>query len=129
MLRDVNGNVITYIDPLDIIENPATGQLYLLTLNRNNGQSQIIRLDPAPGGVIVDPEEPEEPGEELVSLFAIQAEDNTPNDGTSVSAAEGSGAEIEIRTTTNPEPNQPTGVRPGAFGLDGISAASALRQR
>jgi len=119
VLRDVNGNVITYIDPLDIIENPATGQLYLLTLNRNNGQSQIIRLDPAPGGVIVDPEEPEEPGEELVSLFAIQAEDNTPNDGTSVSAAEGSGAEIEIRTTTNPEPNQPTGVRPGAFGLDG----------
>ncbi|MBT2799159.1 carbohydrate-binding protein, partial [Halomonas sp. ISL-104] len=118
VLRNVNGNVITYIDPLDIIENPATGQLYLLTLNRNNGQSQIIRLDPAPGGVIVDPEEPEEP-EELVSLLTIQAEDNTPNDGTSVSIAQGGGAEIQIRTTANPEPNQPTGVRPGAFGLDG----------
>ncbi|MBT2774510.1 carbohydrate-binding protein, partial [Halomonas sp. ISL-60] len=115
VLRNVNGNVITYIDPLDIIENPATGQLYLLTLNRNNGQSQIIRLDPAPGGVIVDPEEPEE----LVSLLTIQAEDNTPNDGTSVSIAQGGGAEIQIRTTANPEPNQPTGVRPGAFGLDG----------
>jgi len=116
VLRDVNGNVITYIDPLDIIENPATGQLYLLTLNRNNGQSQIIRLDPAPGGVIVDPEEPDE---DLVSLLTIQAEDNTPDDGTSVSVAEGGGAEIEIRTTDNPEANQPTGVRPGAFGLDG----------
>ncbi|CAM0554349.1 hypothetical protein EHLJMEHL_04445 [Vreelandella titanicae] len=116
VLRDVNGNVITYIDPLDIIENPATGQLYLLTLNRNNGQSQIIRLDPAPGGVIVDPEEPDD---ELVSLLTIQAEDNTPNDGTSVSIAQGGGAEIQIRTVNNPEANQPTGVRPGAFGLDG----------
>ena len=37
-------------DPLDVIVNPTTGQIYLLTLNRSNGQSQLIRLDPAPGG-------------------------------------------------------------------------------
>ncbi|RUR32511.1 carbohydrate-binding protein [Vreelandella andesensis] len=123
VLRDINGNVITYIDPLDIIENPATGQLYLLTLNRNNGQSQIVRLDPAPGGVIdpVDPVDPQDPINGLVSLLTIQAEDNTPNDGTSVTIAEGSGAQIQIRTSDNPEPNPSlaTGLRPGAYGLDG----------
>ncbi|WP_346797114.1 carbohydrate-binding protein [Halomonas sp. Bachu 37] len=119
VLRDVNGNVITYIDPLDIIENPATGQLYLLTLNRNNGQSQIVRLDPAPGGELPDPVDPQEPSDGLASLLIIQAEDNTPDDGTSVSIAQVNGAEIQIRTTDNPEANQPTGVRPGAYGLDG----------
>ncbi|MHC9038080.1 hypothetical protein ACYTTR_20350, partial [Cobetia marina] len=31
VLRDPEGNVISYVDPLDIIENPVTGQLYLLT--------------------------------------------------------------------------------------------------
>nr|WP_297460315.1 carbohydrate-binding protein [uncultured Halomonas sp.] len=123
VLRDVNGNVITYVDPLDIIENPATGQLYLLTLNRGNGQSQLIRLDPAPGGVITDPGDGDGDGDgdnsDLVSLLTIQAEDVTPADGTSVTVADGNGAEIEIRTVDNPEPNQPTGVRPGAYGLDG----------
>ncbi|BBI48176.1 hypothetical protein HORIV_05970 [Vreelandella olivaria] len=113
VLRDPEGNVISYVDPLDIIENPVTGQLYLLTLNRGNGQSQIIRLDPAPGGV-VDPN----PGDDLVSLLVIQAEDNTPNDGTSVTLAD---AEIQIRDLNNPETTAglPNGLRPGAFGLDG----------
>ncbi len=119
VLRDPDGNVITYVDPLDIIENPVTGQLYLLTLNRGNGQSQIIRLDPAPGGVVdaVDPD----PGDDLVSLLVIQAEDNTPNDGTSVTIADGAGAEIQIRDIDNPETTEglPNGLRPGAFGLDG----------
>ncbi|WP_052384029.1 carbohydrate-binding protein [Litchfieldella xinjiangensis] len=121
VIRDVNGNVISYIDPLDVIENPATGQLYLLTLNRNNGQSQIIRLDPAPGGVITDPGEPGEPGDDLVSVLVIQAEDDTPNDGTSVAIAEGSGAEIEIRDASNPETTEGLeyGLRPGAYGTDG----------
>ena len=55
VLRDLAGNVInTYPDPLDLIVNPDTGQIYLLTLNRANGQSQIIRLDPAPGGAVGD---------------------------------------------------------------------------
>ena len=118
VLRDPQGNVISYVDPLDIIENPVTGQLYLLTLNRGNGQSQIIRLDPAPGG-IVDPVDPDpEPGDDLVSLLVIQAEDDTPNDGTSVTIAD---AEIQIRDIDNPESTAglPNGLRPGAFGLDG----------
>ncbi|QPL45858.1 carbohydrate-binding protein [Halomonas sp. A40-4] len=121
VLRDPEGNVITYVDPLDIIENPVTGQLYLLTLNRGNGQSQIIRLDPAPGGV-VDPVDPDpEPGDDLVSLLVIQAEDDTPNDGTSVTIADGAGAEIQIRDINNTETTEglPNGLRPGAFGLDG----------
>ncbi|MCA1806464.1 MAG: carbohydrate-binding protein [Actinobacteria bacterium] len=123
VLRDPDGNVISYVDPLDIIENPVTGQLYVLTLNRGNGQSQIIRLDPAPGGVVdpVDPNPEPEPGDDLVSLLVIQAEDNTPNDGTSVTIAEGNGAEIQIRDIDNPETTAglPNGLRPGAFGLDG----------
>jgi hypothetical protein len=123
VLRDINGNVITYVDPLDIIQNPLTGQLYLLTLDRSNGQSKIVRLDPAPGGVIIDPEDPEEPGD-LVSILKIQAEDATPNDGTAVAISTAAGAQIEIRTMANPEddPERPAlvnGLRPGAFGLDG----------
>jgi hypothetical protein len=213
VLRDPQGNIITYVDPLDIIENPATGQLYLVTLNRGNGQSQIIRLDPAPGGAVgdttadvggdlsivavdlTDPaaavfliagldadiatarvsfdggateqtvpaangqltldlsalglgtktillrvvdgagnvaeasrgftlvEEGEEPVDGLVSLVTIQAEDDTPGDGTSVSVATGGGAQIQIRTAANPEspagPALVNGLRPGAVGLDG----------
>ncbi|MDN3523649.1 carbohydrate-binding protein [Halomonas sabkhae] len=118
VLRDPDGNVISYVDPLDIIENPVTGQLYLLTLNRGNGESQIIRLDPAPGGV-VDPGPG--PGDDLVSLLTIQAEDETPLDGTAVSIATGAGAEIQIRDADNPETTEglPNGLRPGSFGVDG----------
>lgn len=127
VLRDPDGNVITYVDPLDIIENPVTGQLYLLTLNRGNGQSQVIRLDPAPGGVVdpVDPVDPE-PDDDLISVLVIQAEDNTPNDGTSVTIADGADAEIQIRDINNPETNEalPNGLRPGAFGLDGNTDGS-----
>ncbi|NHF74385.1 carbohydrate-binding protein [Paracoccus xiamenensis] len=51
VLRRPDGSVIDdYIDPLDIIENPVTGQLYLMTLNRGTGASQLILLTPAPGG-------------------------------------------------------------------------------
>ncbi|MEO3386341.1 CBM35 domain-containing protein [Mesorhizobium sp. CAU 1741] len=53
IIRDPNGNVISHPDPLDVIEG-ADGRLYLMTLNRSNGQSQIVRLDPAPGGIVVD---------------------------------------------------------------------------
>jgi len=55
VLRRPDGSVINnYIDPLDIIENPVTGQLYLMTLNRSTGASQLILLTPAPGGVTED---------------------------------------------------------------------------
>ncbi|MFS4438004.1 carbohydrate-binding protein [Paracoccaceae bacterium GXU_MW_L88] len=55
VLRRPDGSVIDdYIDPLDIIENPVTGQLYLMTLNRGTGASQLILLTPAPGGVTQD---------------------------------------------------------------------------
>ncbi len=54
VLVNTDGQVINYYpDPLDIIEG-ADGRLYLLTLNRSNGQSQIVRLDPAPGGEVAD---------------------------------------------------------------------------
>jgi hypothetical protein len=55
VLRRPNGEVIDdYIDPLDLIENPVTGQIYLMTLNRGSGESQIVLLTPAPGGVTSD---------------------------------------------------------------------------
>ncbi|QJF50330.1 carbohydrate-binding protein [Roseobacter ponti] len=55
VLRRPGGDEINeYIDPLDIIENPLTGQLYLMTLNRGTGGSEIILLNPAPGGVATD---------------------------------------------------------------------------
>lgn len=55
VLRRPDGSVINnYIDPLDIIQNPITGQLYLMTLNRGTGASQLILLTPAPGGVTQD---------------------------------------------------------------------------
>ncbi|SES39254.1 Carbohydrate binding module (family 6) [Tranquillimonas rosea] len=55
VLRRPDGSVIdNYIDPLDIVENPLTGQLYLMTLNRGTGASQLILLTPAPGGVTQD---------------------------------------------------------------------------
>ncbi|MBE9638466.1 carbohydrate-binding protein [Salipiger mangrovisoli] len=53
ILTDVDGNEINYVDPLDVIEG-ADGRLYMLTLNRANGVSQIIRLEAAPGGEIDD---------------------------------------------------------------------------
>ncbi|AMJ62924.1 carbohydrate-binding protein [Bosea sp. PAMC 26642] len=212
VLRRPDGSIINnYIDPLDIIENPLTGQLYLMTLNRGTGASQLVLLTPAPGGVtqdisadengdlalvVVNASNPDavvfqvngldsditairvnfnnglqqtvtlnaqkqftidpnidtgpitarvevtddalnrasvsttftpgstnpNPGS-LVPLLTIQAEDNTPADGTSVVAATGGTSQIQIRTTTNPEPSTTTGLvgglRPGAFGLDG----------
>ena len=55
VLRRPNGSVIdSYIDPLDIIENPVTGQLYLMTLNRGTGESKVVLLTPAPGGAVAD---------------------------------------------------------------------------
>ncbi|MEQ1941290.1 carbohydrate-binding protein [Mesorhizobium sp. VNQ89] len=55
VLRRPDGSVINnYIDPLDIIQNPVTGQLYLMTLNRSTGASQLILLTPAPGGITED---------------------------------------------------------------------------
>ena len=55
VLRRPGGDVIDdYIDPLDIIQNPVTGQLYLMTLNRGSGESKIVLLTPAPGGVTSD---------------------------------------------------------------------------
>ncbi|WP_251978440.1 carbohydrate-binding protein [Salinicola avicenniae] len=116
VLRDVDGNVISYVDPLDIIENPNTGQLYLMTLNRSNGQSQVIRLDPVPGDIIV----PIGDNADLTSIATIQAED----DALAVIA---SGAQIAIRDGDNPEPTDvgsAYGVRPGAYGMDGNTVDS-----
>ncbi|WP_185982723.1 carbohydrate-binding protein [Aureimonas mangrovi] len=210
VLRRPDGSIIdNYIDPLDIIENPATGQLYLMTLNRGTGASQLILLTPAPGGVTTDdtadvgndlalvPVDVTDPsaavfqvnglddditairvsfnggpattvtlnaqnrftidlgavtgaatgtivvtddalntasanvsftvGElagELVNLVTIQAEDRTPGDGTAVTIATGTAAQIQIRDAINPElngsgPGYINGLRPGAFGTDG----------
>ncbi|WP_353981913.1 carbohydrate-binding protein [Salinicola endophyticus] len=112
VLRDPDGKVISFVDPLDIIQNPLTGQLYLMTLNRTNGQSQIIRLDPVPGDVVV-------PGDDLKSVATIQAEDDNL-----ATIASGAGVQIVIRDGDNPEPasanvGTASGVRPGAYGLDG----------
>jgi hypothetical protein len=121
VLTNAAGQTITYIDPLDVIVNPRTGQLYLMTLNRSNGQSQIVRLDPAPGGVIDPPPPP--PDGDRVLVSTIQAEDNTPNDGTAVTfASAAQGGQIQIRSAANPETGTTglvNGLRPGAFGLDG----------
>ena len=55
VLRRPDGSVIdSYIDPLDIIQNPVTGQLYLMTLNRGTGESKLVLLTPAPGGTVTD---------------------------------------------------------------------------
>ncbi|MBC7799822.1 MAG: carbohydrate-binding protein, partial [Gemmatimonadaceae bacterium] len=120
VLKNASGATIQYTDPLDIIENPATGQLYLLTLNRSNGESQIVRLDPTPGGTVTPPPPPTG---ERVLLRTVQAEDNTPGDGTAVTIAAPPAGQIVIRTTANPEtsgsPALVGGLRPGAFGLDG----------
>jgi len=45
-LQSPDGSKISYTDPLDIVEG-ADGRLYLLTLNRSTGVSQIVKLDPA----------------------------------------------------------------------------------
>ena len=55
VLRRPDGTEIDeWTDPLDIIENPATGQLYMVTLNRTTGESKIVLLNPAPGGAVAD---------------------------------------------------------------------------
>lgn len=113
VLRDVDGNVITYVDPLDIIENPLTGQLYLMTLNRSTGESQVVRLDPVPGAVI----DPGTGDADLTVIATVQAED----DSLAVIAS-GEGAQVVIRDGDNPEPTDvgsEYGVRPGAYGMDG----------
>ncbi len=53
VLQDPGGSTITYADPLDVVEG-ANGQLYLMTLNRGTGESQVVLLTPAPGGVVGD---------------------------------------------------------------------------
>jgi hypothetical protein len=45
-LRDPQGAEITFADPLDIAAGPD-GRLYLSTLERSNGKSLIVRLEPA----------------------------------------------------------------------------------
>lgn len=42
-----DGSLINdYVDPLDIIENPVTGDIYLITLDRSSGASQLVLLKP-----------------------------------------------------------------------------------
>jgi hypothetical protein len=45
-LVDPDGAEIVFVDPLDVTLGPG-GRLYVATLNRSNGRSQIHRLDPA----------------------------------------------------------------------------------
>lgn len=45
-LTDPEGAEITFVDPLDVTVGDA-GRLYVSTLDRSNGRSQILRLDPA----------------------------------------------------------------------------------
>ena len=52
-----DGSVISIQDPLDVIVNPATGQMYVITFERNSAfgsSSKLILLNPAPGGVVAD---------------------------------------------------------------------------
>lgn len=44
-LQDPTGTEITYVNPLDLALAPQ-GRIYLSTLNRSNGVSQIVLLDP-----------------------------------------------------------------------------------
>jgi len=53
VLRDPGGNVLTHVDPLDVVEG-ADGRLYLATLDRSTGQSLIVRLQPAPANGAID---------------------------------------------------------------------------
>jgi len=49
VLRDFNGKPINhYLNPLDLVADQDTGRLYMITLNRVTGESQIVMLDPAP---------------------------------------------------------------------------------
>ena len=106
--------MIEYVDPLDVIEDPATGQLYVLTLNRGTGASQIVRLDPAPGGQVDGGDgtgDPADPGTDpdapdaldgLVSFATVQAEAGIV------------GGDTAVRDANNPEPSGD--LRPGATG-------------
>ncbi|WP_211262863.1 hypothetical protein, partial [Rubellimicrobium mesophilum] len=56
VLRRPSGQVISYADPLDVIEG-ADGRLYMVTLARTTGVSQIVRLEAAastPGATTID---------------------------------------------------------------------------
>jgi hypothetical protein len=211
VLRRADGSVIdNFIDPLDIIENPITGDLYLMTLNRSTGASQLVLLTPKPNGhgadltadeggdlalsvvdssnrsatvfqiagldsditavrvafngqpastVTVDAQHrftvdlsllpqgnssavltvtddalntasanlnfaltSEQP--EFTHYLTIQAEDRTPNDGTSVTLPSGGGAQIVIRDAQNPQGTTTgngmlNGLYTGAYGTDG----------
>jgi hypothetical protein len=203
-----NGSIIDdFTDPLDIIEDPATGQIYVSTLDRRDGSSQLVLLTPVPGAPITDITADEggdlalsivdgsNPGAVVFAvagldsdietlsvslnsgpaqtvtlneqnrftlnastlsgaveaqltvtddagndatataaftapppdgqpelLLTIQAEDNTPGNGTSVALSTGSTSQIATRTASNPESGGTGlvgGLRPGAFGLDG----------
>ncbi len=51
IIRNPEGEEITYPDPLDLAMG-RDGRIYVATLNRSNGASQIVKLDPVamPGG-------------------------------------------------------------------------------
>lgn len=49
ILRRADGSEINYSDPLDLIVNPETGHIYLVTFNRSNGSSELVLLTPDPG--------------------------------------------------------------------------------
>ncbi len=96
VLHDFTGEVINgYPDPLDIIENPETGQIYLITLNRTNGQSQIVRLDPTPPPTRVEAE-----ALTIQSGFTVAAS-STASGGQILQAA-GSGEQVANHVFTGP---------------------------
>lgn len=45
-LSDPEGREIVFVDPLDLTVGPA-GRIYVSTLNRSNGDSEVVRLEPA----------------------------------------------------------------------------------
>lgn len=50
VLRRPDGTVINdFIDPLDLVMNPFNGRIYLTTLDRSTGSSQLVLLTPSPG--------------------------------------------------------------------------------
>ncbi|MEO1994806.1 MAG: CBM35 domain-containing protein, partial [Planctomycetaceae bacterium] len=48
ILRRADGSEISYKDPLDLTVDSTTGQVYMVTLDRRNGTSELVLLTPDP---------------------------------------------------------------------------------
>jgi hypothetical protein len=122
-LQRPDGTDIQSSDPLDVIQD-AKGRLYVLTLERDSGTSNIIRLDPAPGGVVSDTTADQ--GGDL----AIVVTDAT-DPAAVVYELAGVDADITTRTVTftdgtNTVTAEPTGNGTFTIDLSGLVGAVAV---